>query len=83
MSRFLLNTNVISEPLRPQPNAAVIQRLQQYQREFAIASVTWHELLFGCYRLSASKRRDRIEQYLLHISKPNISILPYLYLTLA
>jgi tRNA(fMet)-specific endonuclease VapC len=76
VSRFLLDTNVISEPLRPQPNPAVIQRLQQYQGEFAIASVTWHELLVGCYRLSASKRRERIEQYLLHIVQPNISILP-------
>ena len=77
MSRFLLDTNVISEPLRLQPNPAVIQRLQQYQGEFAIASVIWHELLFGCYRLSASKRRKRIEQYLLHIVQPNIFILPY------
>ncbi|MEH2350284.1 MAG: type II toxin-antitoxin system VapC family toxin [Nostoc sp.] len=77
MSRFLLDTNVISEPLRPQPNAAVIQRLQQYQGGFAIASVTWHELLFGCYRLPASKRRERIEQYLKDIVQPNIPILPY------
>ncbi|WP_442940421.1 type II toxin-antitoxin system VapC family toxin [Nostoc sp.] len=77
VSRFLLDTNVISEPLRPQPNAAVIQKLQQYQGEFAIASVTWHELLFGCYRLPASKRRERIEQYLKEILQPNIPILPY------
>jgi tRNA(fMet)-specific endonuclease VapC len=77
VSRFLLDTNVISEPLRPQPNPAVIQRLQQYQGEFAIASVTWHEFLFGCYRLPASRRRERIEQYLLEIVQPDILILPY------
>ncbi|MEH2460303.1 PIN domain-containing protein [Nostoc sp.] len=72
MSRFLLDTNVISEPLRPQPNPAVIQRLQQYQGEFAIASVTWHELLFGCCRLPVSKRRERIDQYLKNIVQPKI-----------
>jgi len=77
VSRFLLDTNVISEPLRPQPNPAVIQRLQQYQGEFAIASVTWHELLFGCYSLPTSKRRERIEQYIKEIVQPNIPILPY------
>jgi tRNA(fMet)-specific endonuclease VapC len=77
VSRFLLDTNVISEPLRPQPNPTVIQRLQQYQGEFAIASVTWHELLFGCYRLPTSKRRERIEQYLKQIVQPNIPILSY------
>ncbi|MEH1988492.1 MULTISPECIES: type II toxin-antitoxin system VapC family toxin [unclassified Nostoc] len=79
MSRFLLDTNVISEPLRPQPNPAVIQRLQQYQGEFAIASVTWHELLFGCYRLPTYRRRERIEQYLKKIIQPNIPILSYNY----
>lgn len=77
MSRFLLDTNVISEPLRPQPNAAVIQRLQQYQGEFAIASVTWHELLFGCYRLPASKRRTPTHPYLLNKNSHIIAVISY------
>ncbi|MFB2768745.1 type II toxin-antitoxin system VapC family toxin [Pelatocladus sp. BLCC-F211] len=77
MTRFLLDTNIISEPLRPQPNTAVIQKLHQYEEDIVIASVTWHELLFGCYRLPASKRRDRIEQYLKEIVQPNIPILAY------
>ncbi len=77
MTRFLLDTNIISEPLRPQPNTAVIQKLHQYEEDIVIASVTWHELLFGCYRLPASKRRDRIELYLKEIVQPNIPILAY------
>lgn len=77
MSRYLLDTNIISEPLKLQPNPLIISRLQQYQGEIAIASVTWHELLFGCYRLPTSKRRERIEQYLKKIVEPNIPILPY------
>ncbi|BAY28805.1 PilT domain-containing protein [Nostoc carneum NIES-2107] len=51
--------------------------LQRYQGEVTIASVTWHELLFGCYRLPASRKRERIEQYLQDIVEPNIPILPY------
>jgi tRNA(fMet)-specific endonuclease VapC len=77
VSLFLLDTNIISEPLRLQPNPTIIAMLQQYQGEVSIASVTWHELLFGCYRLPASRRRERIEQYLKKIVKPNIPILPY------
>lgn len=77
MSRFLLDTNIISEPLKLQPNPRIISMLQQYQGEVAIACVTWHELLFGCYRLPTSRRRERIEQYLKEIIEPNIPILPY------
>ena len=77
MSRFLLDTNIISEPLKLQPNPAIILMLQQYQGEISISCVTWHELLFGCYRLPTSRKRDRIEQYLKEIVEPNIPILPY------
>ncbi|MBD2237255.1 type II toxin-antitoxin system VapC family toxin [Aulosira sp. FACHB-113] len=77
MSLFLLDTNIISEPLKLQPNPTIISMLQRYQGEVTIASVTWHELLFGCYRLPASRKRERIEQYLQDIVEPNIPILPY------
>lgn len=77
MSRFLLDTNIISEPLKLQPNQKIILMLQQYQGEISIACVTWHELLFGCYRLPTSRKRDRIEQYLKEIVEPNIPIIPY------
>ncbi len=42
-----------------------------------MASVTWHELLFGCYRLPMSRKRQEIEQYLLGTILPAISILEY------
>jgi tRNA(fMet)-specific endonuclease VapC len=75
--RFLLDTNIISEPLRPQPNSAVIQKLQQHEGTVTIASISWHELWFGCYRLPSSKRREKIEKYLREIVQSNIPILPY------
>jgi tRNA(fMet)-specific endonuclease VapC len=75
--RFLLDTNILSEPLKLQPNQAVVEQIDRYQSEVAIASVTWHEVWYGCYRLSASRRRSRIEQYLIEVIKPNVPILPY------
>ncbi|WP_255362791.1 type II toxin-antitoxin system VapC family toxin [Anabaena sp. CA = ATCC 33047] len=77
MSRFLLDTNIISEPVRMRPNPAVISKLQQSDGEVAISSITLHELLFGCYRLPASRRRERVEHYLREIVQPKIPILPY------
>jgi tRNA(fMet)-specific endonuclease VapC len=74
---YLLDTNVVSEPLRPAPNQKILDRLQQHQSEIAIASVIWHELLFGCYRLPPSVKRTAIETYLRQVIAPTIPILPY------
>ena len=41
---YLLDTNVVTEPLRPLPNPHVLERLAAHQNEIAIASVVWHEL---------------------------------------
>jgi tRNA(fMet)-specific endonuclease VapC len=43
----------------------------------ATASVVWHEILFGCYRLPPSARRSAIEEYLNEVVAPSIPILPY------
>jgi tRNA(fMet)-specific endonuclease VapC len=71
---FLLDTNVISEPLRPYPNSKVLKQLRKHHSRLAIPSVVWHELLVGCYRLPASQKRLAIERYLKEVCLP---ILPY------
>jgi tRNA(fMet)-specific endonuclease VapC len=62
--KYLLDTNVVSEPLRPKPQHDVIRKLTRHQDEIAISSVVWHELRFGAERLPASRRRDAIVRYL-------------------
>lgn len=74
---YLLDTNIISEPLRPTPNEQVLVRLKQHEAVIAISSIVWHELLFGCYRLPPSARRATIEQYLFEVIAPTIPLLPY------
>ena len=75
--KYLLDTNVLSEPLRPAPDQNVLDQLQRHQAELATASVVWHELLVGCYRLPPSARRTTIETYLNQVIAPSIAILPY------
>jgi tRNA(fMet)-specific endonuclease VapC len=74
---YLLDTHAISEPLRPEPNPNLLRRIHEYEGQFAIAAVVWHELLYGCWRLPESKRREVIEQYLFDVVLPSIPILPY------
>lgn len=75
--RYLLDTNVISEPLRPQPDPNTLTRLHRHQSEVAIAAVVWHELWYGCGRLPSSVRRDRITHYLTQVVGATIPVLPY------
>ncbi len=74
---YLLDTNILSEPLRPRPNSQILKRLERHQSEIAIASIVWHELWFGCYRLPPSAKRTAIENYLTQVVTPSIPILPY------
>lgn len=75
--RFLLDTNVISEPLRPVPHQAVLERLREHQAEIAIAAVVWHELWYSCYRLPESNKRTLIDAYLKDVVARAIPILSY------
>ena len=74
---YLLDTNIVSEPLRPVPNQQVLERLKQHEDEIALAAIVWHELLFGAYRLSPSARRSAIERYLSQVIAPTIPVLSY------
>lgn len=75
--RFLLDTNVVSEPLKPAPNPGVLRRLAAHPLECAIAAVVWHELVFGCRRLKPSRRRRAIEAYLDQVVRSCFPILAY------
>ena len=75
--RYLLDTSIVSEPLRPRPSPSVLSRLRKHEGEAAIASVVWHELRFGCARLPNGARRAAIERFLEQVVAVNFPILPY------
>ena len=75
--KYLLDTNVVSEPLRPKPAATILRRLRRHEGETAIASIVWHELQFGCARLPKSHRRTALERYLEEVVLASFPILDY------
>jgi tRNA(fMet)-specific endonuclease VapC len=74
--RFLLDTNILSEPIRPEPNQNILDKLNEHQNEIATATIVWHELLFGYQRLPISRKREKLEQYL-YQTVAQLPILPY------
>lgn len=75
--KYLLDTNIVSEPVRKVPNPKVIKHLEGAVGELAIAATTWHELLFGVLRMDKSHRRTALEQYLIGTIHQEVPILPY------
>ena len=75
--RYLLDTNILSEPIVARPNPQVMKRLKANSGFLAIASVTWHEVLFGLFLLPAGKRRDQIEDYLFQRIHPSLPIIGF------
>lgn len=75
--KYLLDTNILSEPVRPIPHPNILEKLHLYQDQLATAALVWHELWFGSYRLPDSARRRAIENYLVGVVAPSIAILPY------
>lgn len=75
--RFLLDTNALSEPLRPQPHPGFLRKLRANKDRLAIAATTWHEALFGLHRMPQGKRRQQVHEYLFEVVAPALPILPY------
>jgi tRNA(fMet)-specific endonuclease VapC len=58
--KYLLDTNIISELMRPIPNHRIVEQVDLHKSEIATASVVIHELLYGCLRLPESKKRQAL-----------------------
>lgn len=55
---IVLDTNVLSEPLRTRPDERVLEWLSSLTDEVAVTAVSVGELLVGARRLPAGRRRD-------------------------
>jgi toxin FitB len=62
---YLLDTNAVSEWVRPRPDPGLVQWLDEVDEDRTFLSViTVGELRKGVDRLAAGRRRDRLEQWL-------------------
>jgi tRNA(fMet)-specific endonuclease VapC len=76
-ARYLLDTNILSEAIKPQPSKAVTMRLTQHKAHLATASVVVHEILCGCLKIPPSKRRTAIQDYIKNSILTGLPIFQY------
>lgn len=77
MIKYLLDTNVLSEAVKNRPDRNVMAKLEKHQHEIATAAPVWHELLYGCFRLPPSRKREMLETYLQDVILSSMDIFPY------
>jgi tRNA(fMet)-specific endonuclease VapC len=75
--RYLLDTNVLSEPIKSHPDSHVVRAIADRDGELATCSIVWHELCYGVARLAHSAKRRAIETYLEEAVRAALPILPY------
>ncbi len=74
---YLLDTNVISEIMRKEPNEKVCKRIEEYGDLCTIAATTWCELLFGVNSMASGRKRDLIFDNLLDDIRSHYDIIQY------
>jgi len=75
--KYLLDTNIIAEVVRPAPNKNVLQSLKVNEGKLCSASIVLHEMMYGIARLGDSKRKRYLTYYLKDVVQPTILFLPY------
>jgi toxin FitB len=61
---YLADTNVLSEPTRPNPDAGVLAWLREHEHELYISVITVGELQRGVALYPQSRKRKSLEQWL-------------------
>jgi tRNA(fMet)-specific endonuclease VapC len=74
---YLLDSNILSEPARLKPDDNVLQQLANHDGGYATAAIVWHELVYGCELLAASKRKKQLQSYLDMLLLNGLIVLPY------
>ena len=74
---YLLDTNIVSEIMKPKPDEEILSKIQKYENLSSISSTTWNELLFGVNIMEAGKKRDTLFELLVKGIQSSFEIIHY------
>ena len=73
---YLLDTNIISEVTKQNPNENVLSFYINRKDLCAISAITWQEMIKGFYRMPEGKKKDSINNFINRLEE-NTLIIPY------
>ena len=75
--KFLLDTDVVTEPLRPKPDPNMMRNFLEHDGEAGIPAPVWHELQAGCARLPVSRQQEAVRRYIREVVLECFPVLDY------
>ncbi|MCK5663914.1 MAG: type II toxin-antitoxin system VapC family toxin [Thiotrichaceae bacterium] len=75
--KYLLDTNIILEPMKLQANIGVMNRLALDSIFSCTSATVWHELWHGVKLLNNGVRKNELESYLNLLNDDGFTVLPY------
>ena len=61
---YLLDSNIVSEIIKPEPDLNVISKIAEHNSDCAICSPVWQEMLFGLNRMPEGMNKKYLEQFI-------------------
>lgn len=74
--RYLVDSNVLSEPTRPSPDPRVVEWLREHEGALVVDAIVLAELYAGILALPAGRRRRRLEEWFRRVVQ-SIECLPW------
>lgn len=75
--KFLLDTNIISEVMRPQPNPLVIKQLELNSIFSCTSATVWLELWHGIHSMQDGQRKQGLIEYMNLLADDGLGVLPF------
>ncbi len=61
---YLLDTNIVSEIIKNDPDFNVIKKIAEHNSDCAICAPVWQELLFGLYSMTDGVQKKYLESFI-------------------
>lgn len=76
-AHYLLDSNIVSEIIKKEPNFNVIKKIAKHSSDWAICATVWEELLFGVNILPEGLNKKYLEKFVRDDIHSNFKILSY------
>ncbi len=63
-AHYLLDSNIISEIIKPEPDINVISKIAEHNSDCVICSPVWQEILYGLYRMPEGMNKKFLDNFI-------------------
>ena len=61
---YLLDLNIVSEIIKPEPDFNVISKIAEHNSDCAICAPVWQEILFGLYHMPDGMNKKYLDKFI-------------------